>query len=207
MSTTSLSTLENFQWQYDGWRKSLSMPKLVAFALALATLTGIMAQIKIYLPLTPVPVTLQSFMVLLSGVILGKNWGAISQIFYVVLGAMGMPWFAGAHFGMAYLMGPTAGYLFGFIVTAYVMGWIYDRVILSHDWLPLLGVMIVCNLFCVYGFGLLYLAFWTNTLQGGSKSLSEILWMGFLPFLVGDILKIIVAAFLATTISPKKNQF
>lgn len=205
MSTSTLTSLQNLQWQYDGWRKNLSVPKLIAFSLILATLTGIMAQIKIYLPLTPVPITLQSFMVLMSGVILGKNWGAISQIFYVGLGAFGLPWFAGAHSGFAYVMGPTAGYLVGFIVTAYVMGWIYDHIILSHDWLPLLGVMILCNLFCIYGFGLLYLAVWNNILQGTSKSFSEIMWMGFLPFLFGDVLKIIVASFLATTISPKKS--
>lgn len=206
MSTFNLTNLQNAQWHYDSWRKSLSTKQLIAFSLLIATLTGLMAQIKIYLPLTPVPITLQTFMVLVSGVILGKNWGAVSQVLYIALGAAGIPWFANGNAGLAYILGPTAGYLLGFIVTAYVMGWIYDRVIISHDWLPLLGLMILCNLFCIYGFGLLYLAVWSNLIQGNQHNVSQILWMGFFPFLIGDVLKIIVASFLATTLSSKKKS-
>lgn len=163
-------------------------------AVFLATLTGIAAQIKVYLPFTPVPITLQTTVVLLSGVLLGKKGGVLSQIFYVVLGVIGLPWFANGQGGLAYAMGPTAGYLMGFILAAFVMGWLQDHSSLTRQWLSLLGVMLLCHAVLIYGFGLLYLAVWSNLLHNLNKSFIDILWMGCVPFLLGDLAKILATS-------------
>lgn len=205
MSTLTFESVHKLQKNYDEWRRSLNPAKMLAFSLIIAALTGIAAQIKMPLPGTPVPITLQSFMVLLAGLLLGKNWGGLSQVFYVGLGAIGVPWFAGATGGFAYLMGPTTGYLIGFIVSAFVIGWLYDKSSETRKWLPMLGIMIISNLFIVYGFGLAYLAFWLSAIKGSSFDFINLLWMGALPFLLGDLLKILAASFVGNIISHKQQ--
>lgn len=203
MTTLNLTSVVQWQRQYDAWRKSLGTSKLILFAFFVATLTGIAAQIKFMLPGTPVPVTLQTSMVLLSGVLLGRNWGGISQLLYVGFGALGVPWFAGTTGGLAYFAGPTAGYLIGFILTAFVMGYLYDKSTESRRWLPLLGLMIFCNLFLIYIPGLLYLGVWLHVVKGSFGGIVPLLWMGFFPFLLGDLLKILLASAAAVGIANK----
>src|SRR5260221_10316164 len=91
----------------------------------LAVLTAVGAQIEI--PHQPVPYTLQTLFVLLSGALLGKRNGALSQGMYLLAGALGAPVYAGFGFGMARLLGPTGGYLLGFPVAAFVVGYVIDR--------------------------------------------------------------------------------
>ena len=88
--------------------------------------TALGAYARIYLPFTPVPITLQTFFVLLSGAVLGKKLGGISQAGYVILGGIGLPLFAGMG-GIEYLFGPTGGYLIGFIVASWVIGKMLER--------------------------------------------------------------------------------
>lgn len=206
MRSHIFSHLNTWQWQYDSWRKSLSTWQLFCYALCVAGLTGIMAQIKVYLPYTPVPITLQTFIVLLSPILIGRNWGALSQILYILIGCAGVPWFAGSQGGLSYLSGPTTGYLIGFVCASYTLGWIYDRVIVSHYWPSLLGTMIVCHIFCVYGFGLLYLKIWNQTVMHQNYSLTQLLWMGMLPFLFGDLLKIVLASVCGASLSNKEKS-
>ena len=91
----------------------------IAFFLS-ATVLG--AFVRIPLPFTPVPATLQTFFVLLAGAYLGAGAGASSQVFYIALGAAGAPIFAGAACGLAALSGPTGGYLLGFAAAAFMIG-------------------------------------------------------------------------------------
>ncbi len=205
MNSANAATWQNTPKNYVTWRQNLSLGKKLLFCLLLAALTGVGAQIKFYLPFSPVPITLQTFFVLLSGAMLGKNWAGVSQILYVLIGAAGVPWFANGAGGLSYLTGATAGYLLGFVVAAFVVGWLYDKWRVARQWLPLIGIMIVCHLVFVYGFGLAYLAIWANAIQGTHKSFNQILWMGCLPFLMGDILKILAASFLSSLLNPKKS--
>jgi biotin transport system substrate-specific component len=88
-----------------------------------ALLTWIGAYIYIPLHFTPIPITLQTFFVFLSGAILGKKLGAISQIVYSCMGILGMPIFAAGGFGVLYILGPTGGYILGFIASSWVIGY------------------------------------------------------------------------------------
>ena len=145
-------------------------------------LTILGAFVKIPLPFTPVPITLQTFFVLLSGPVLGGEWGGISQLLYVLLGIGGLPVFAGANGGMSYLSGPTGGYIIGFILASYVVGRLAKREDISPFHLTIaMGV----GTGIIYLTGSLYLAW---TLRIGPI---ETFYLGVFPFLPGDILKAI----------------
>src|SRR3989338_7757412 len=101
--------------------------KGMVFAALFAALTGAVAWFKIPLPFTPVPITLQTLMVLLSGAMLGAYFGGLSMIIYLILGAIGLPVFAGGSSGIGALLGPTGGYLFSYPVAAFVIGHILQK--------------------------------------------------------------------------------
>jgi biotin transporter BioY len=94
--------------------------RAVLLVVGFALLTALGAQVRI--PIQPVPITLQTFFVLLGGLMLGPNLGALAQVLYVSLGAAGAPVFAGEGVGLAYLLGPTGGYLLGFAASAWLVG-------------------------------------------------------------------------------------
>src|SRR3989338_9411909 len=96
--------------------------KGMVFAALFAALTGAVAWFKIPLPFTPVPITLQTLMVLLSGAVLGPYYGAVSMGIYLALGAIGLPVFAGGGSGIGSLLGPTGGYLFSYFIAAFAIG-------------------------------------------------------------------------------------
>jgi len=92
-----------------------------------AVLTWVGARISVPLPGTPVPATAQTLAVLLAGAFLGRRRGSASQALYILMGAAGLPVFALPGAGPAYLLGPTGGYLFGFVAAAWVVGSLLDR--------------------------------------------------------------------------------
>jgi biotin transport system substrate-specific component len=94
----------------------------MVYASLMAALTAVGAYVHI--PLGPVPIVLQNLFVLLAGLLLGSRWGAISIGIYLLVGAIGIPVFAGAKGGIAHFMGPTGGYLFGFLLASYITGYI-----------------------------------------------------------------------------------
>ena len=180
------------------YRYTAAVWQKVLFALGIACLTGLMAQIRVYLPWTPVPITGQTFAVLLAGILLGKWWGGISQVFYAGIGAAGVPWFAGGIGGVGYLAGPTGGYIIGFILAALFLGYFTDTFINSRRFLPMLGLMLFANFVLIYGPGLI----WLNTYVG--KGLLPLLMVGVIPFILGDIIKAVMAALITKGISPKE---
>jgi len=101
--------------------------KGMVFAALFAALTGAVAWFRIPLPFTPVPITLQTLMVLLSGAVLGPYYGAVSMGIYLALGAIGLPVFAGGSSGVGALLGPTGGYLFSYPVAAFVIGFLLQK--------------------------------------------------------------------------------
>lgn len=163
--------------------------KGLVFAALFAALTAAVSPIKIPLGFTPVPITLQTLMVLLAGAMLGANLGALSQFLYVLVGALGLPVFAGGGSGFGALVGPTGGYLFGFIAAAYVVGKLVEKA-KKPKYLQLIIAMLVGTL-VIYVFGVV----------GGiivtGLPLMQILVGWVLPFIIGDIIKLIVAASIA----------
>ncbi|HET8738550.1 MAG TPA: biotin transporter BioY, partial [Acidimicrobiia bacterium] len=99
----------------------------VLLVVAAAALTALAAQWRIYLPFTPVPITGQTFAVLLTGAALGWKLGAAGQMLYVAAGALGAPVFSDASGGMEVLTGATGGYLIGFILAAGLVGWMAEH--------------------------------------------------------------------------------
>ncbi|MFQ5511885.1 MAG: biotin transporter BioY [Candidatus Krumholzibacteriia bacterium] len=151
-------------------------------ALLFAGLTFVGANIRI--PLQPVPITLQTLFVLLAGAFLGPRAGSLGQWFYVGFGALGLPVFAGSAAGWAVISGPTGGYLLGFLVAPVVVGRLVGRRT-ALWWPPLvfwLGSLTILSL------GVAHLTvFYTHDL---SRSLS----VGYVPFVAGDLLKIVAAS-------------
>lgn len=180
------------------------MPKKIILSLAAAVLTGLAAQIKFQLPWTPVPITGQTFAVLLSGILLGKWWGGISQTFYAVLGFIGVPWFAGLKGGISVLMGPTSGYIFGFILAAFFIGYCSDKYIKARGFWVMAALMLFANFVLIHIPGLIILYSWLVIIKGASPTMLEVFNLGTLPFIFGDVLKIILAASLVKGITPKK---
>lgn len=149
-----------------------------------ALFTALLAQVSVRLPFTPVPITLQTLSVLLVGTALGARRGALALAFYVLLGSVGLPVFAGGTGGLTRLVGPTGGYLLGFVVAAWLAGWLAER---RFDRTPgrSLFTMVLANLM-IYAFGLPWLAFYVGW--------NHVLLYGFLPFIVGDTLKLLLAS-------------
>lgn len=106
--------------------KKSALKKMV-FAALFAALTAAVSPIKIPLGFTPVPITMQTLMVLLSGAMLGPYYGALAMILYIVVGALGLPVFAGGGSGIVALIGPTGGYLFSYPIAAFVIGKMLEK--------------------------------------------------------------------------------
>ncbi|MBN2126753.1 MAG: biotin transporter BioY [Deltaproteobacteria bacterium] len=138
------------------------------------------------IPLPPVPITLQTLLTGLSGALLGGRLGALSQVVYVLLGIIGLPVFAGGKAGLGVLFGPTGGYLLGFIAAGYLTG----RLVESREKPGFLWVA----LSILAGFGLIYLLGIAQLSLVAGLSLTKALSLGMIPFLVGDLLKVIAAA-------------
>ena len=202
MQTTMEIGYPTYRERAFQWCASLPLAGKIALALGMACLTGLMAQVRIYLPWTPIPITGQTFAVLLSGVLLGRWWGGASQLAYVGLGAAGVPWFAGAMGGSHVLFGPTGGYLIGFILAALFVGHMTEKHPRTHHILPMFVLMPLATLL-IYIPGILHMAAWFRFVQGTGKTLGQLLWMGAIPFLAGDLLKIASAAIAAGLITPK----
>ncbi len=182
------------------WRYELSIPKKLALALGIAVLTGLMAQVRFPLPWSPVPITGQTFAVLLAGVLLGRWWGGASLAFYAGLGIAGVPWFTGWASGL----GATGGYIFGFILAALFLGHFTDKYIRSRSFLSMLGLMLFANFILIYVPGLIWLGLWLKFVAGSQVTVIAVLGMGAIPFIVGDIIKATAAAGIARGVTPKQ---
>ena len=162
----------------------------MAYASMFGALTALGAYIMI--PLPPVPVTMQTLFVFLAGSLLGGYLGAMSQVVYILLGVIGLPVFAGGKAGAGVLLGPTGGYLIGFVLGAYVLGRLADPRIK-----PGFFVLLVCmftSLVVIYSCGVIQLMYVAKL------GLRKALIVGVLPPLPGDVVKLIVAALICVKI-------
>ena len=178
--------------------------EMAARALLFAALTGIGALMRI--PTSPVPVTMQVFFVLLSGMVLGPYWGAASQLIYLGMGLCGAPFFAAPPYaGPMVLFGPTGGYLWGFVAAAFASGWV-SRTLFSRprpqSRIPGLGYACagIAGIAVIYAAGTAWLGAWLS-LHGASASAAFAL--GVRPFILVDLLKAAAAALSASVIPSK----
>ena len=177
-------------------RHELDFFHKIALALVFACFTGLMAQMRVYTPFTPVPITGQVFAVLLAGILLGKRYGGLSQILYVGIGAAGIPWFASGASGIGYLSGVTGGYLVGFIAAAFVIGKFTDEFTSLRKLSGQLTLMVI-GVLIIYACGAVWLSM---VLQTGFE---ETMALSVLPFIPVDIVKAAMAAVVAFGILPK----
>jgi biotin transport system substrate-specific component len=192
------------RYTFFKWRYQLEIYQKVILAVSFTCLTGLLAQVRFYLPWSPVPLTGQTFAVLLSAIVLGKWWGGISQSIYLSVGIAGVPWFAGMNGGFAYFAGPTGGYLIGFVLAAFFIGYFVDRYIKSRKYWTMFALMLFANFGIVFGLGLIQLYGWLS-FTGASIDIWGLLLMGLIPFIIGDTIKIAIAAGVATSITPKQG--
>jgi biotin transport system substrate-specific component len=165
------------------WLKS-GVGREVALILGGSLLIALSAQLQFVLPFSPVPIT-----VLLLGALYGSRRGPATVVTYLALGVMGLPVFAGGTYGVARLVGPTAGYLVGFLAAAFVVGFLSERGWDRKPWTTAVSMII--------GNGMIYVAgvLWLSRFVGWQAVLST----GVLPFLAGDALKIALATILLPT--------
>ena len=150
-----------------------------------ALFVAALAQVEIPLPFTPVPITGQTFGVLLVGAALGSKRGAASLTAYLAMGVFGLPFFAGGAHGMEIVLGATGGYLIGFVVAAYVIGLLAERGLERSVRTSLLPFFV--GTVIIYTCGVA----WLTVLLG---SFSKAVAAGLLPFLVGDAIKLVAAS-------------
>ena len=186
MSESSLRTPEVAASALAPARIGARIAAVALFAIA----TAVGARLSVPLPVTPVPVSLQTLFVLLSGAMLGPALGATAQLAYLGAGIAGLPVFVGGA-GLAYLMGPTGGYLIAFPVAAFLAGIVTDRVPRRGlaSGAALFALLFLVSLVVLAG-GATWLAAMTGDVRGAFA-------LGFLPFLVGDVLKVGLTALAA----------
>lgn len=167
-------------FDYYEWLSRLAWTRKAGLAVVFAGLTGICAQIRIVLPWTPVPVTGQVFAVLLSGILLG-HYGALSMACYFILGLAGVPWFST---GSAAAIGPTTGYIIGFIPAALFVAAAFRR---QHNFLRQTATLSLA-VAIIYLCGAVHFTLFTRA------AFDRVLVMTVAPFIPFDIVKGIIAA-------------
>ena len=179
---------------------STSTKLLMSFMMA--CFTGLMAQVIIPLPWTPVPITAQTFAVLCSGLFLGRKYGCLSQIIYVVLGIAFIPWFGGMTGGLETFLGSTGGFFIGFIIASYFVGLISEKYAEARSFTKMAITIGIANFALIYIPGLAGLALFLTS-QGMTFGIMDLLMMGLIPFIAGDIVKILGAASVSKVFLPK----
>jgi biotin transport system substrate-specific component len=160
----------------------------VVLVVAAAALTALAAQWRIYLPFTPVPITGQTFAVLLTGAALGWKLGAAGQLLYVVAGVLGAPVFTDGSSGVEVITGATGGYLIGFIFAAGLVGWMAEH--RQDRTFSTMFTAFIAGSLVIYTFGV------AGLMIAADMSLPAAVEAGVVPFLLGDLIKAAAAGIL-----------
>lgn len=160
----------------------------MVYASLFAALTAIGAYITI--PLGPIPFTLQVVFVLLAGGMLGSKWGPISMVVYTLLGIAGLPVFSGGASGIGVILGPTGGYIIGFTAAAFVVGFLFENKRTEN--ILINAIYVLAGSAVLYAFGL------THLMIVADMSFIQAVTVGLLPFIAGALVKVAVAAYIAT---------
>lgn len=165
----------------------------VLIVVAASLLIAISAQVSVPVPFTPVPMTLQPMAILLAGALLGSTRGAAAATLYLLEGAVGLPVFASGKGGFIWLIaGPTAGYLLSYPLVAWVTGWLSER---GWSRSPLTTIPMMAS-----GIALIHLGGWAWLSTVIGMGAAGAFAAGTVPFLAGDVLKIMIAAALLPTL-------
>jgi biotin transport system substrate-specific component len=187
------------RYAFFKWRYNLALVNKLGLALAMAFFTGLTAQIRIYLPFSPVPITGQVFAVLLSGVICGGVFGSLSQLIYIGLGLAGIPWFAAASSSPGYLFAsPTGGYIIGFVIAPFIIGRYTDRSIGARTFFSQIKLMML-------GVGVIYIPGATVLAMVMKFTFWQTLLKGVIPFILIDLVKAAIAASASSLILPRAS--
>ena len=165
--------------------------RMTVYASMFAALTAAGAYLAI--PIGPVPIVLQNMFVMLAGLLLGRRWGMAAMGVYLLAGALGLPVFAGGTAGFGRFIGPTGGYLLGYLAAVYVIGTVSEQ---TRNHIAFDVLAMTCGALVVYLCGVT----WLKVVTG--MSLSKTLGLGMYPFLVGDALKIAAAVPIARVLRP-----
>ena len=176
--------------------KALNLFIGITFFIA-ATAFG--AYVRIPLGFTPVPITLQTLFVLLCGATLGRRYGSLAQSGYILLGALGFPIFQGYGAGLGHILGPTGGYIIGFMACAFIVGYLVDIKRNNASFLWILFSMSTGLVF-IYLFGILWLGLVLHL------SFKQAVFMGVTPFIPGAVIKLAIASGLYLKISNRTNR-
>jgi biotin transport system substrate-specific component len=171
--------------------KSTDSLRLTVYAALFAALTAVGAFIAI--PVGPVPIVLQNLFVMLAGLLLGSRWALASVGIYLLAGACGLPVFAGGQGGIGRIVGPTGGYLLGYLPAVYVIGVISEKSGQRALW-DVIAMILGSAL--VYACGVT----WLQALTG--MPWPKTLAVGMFPFIIGDVIKIAVAVSIAKAVRP-----
>jgi len=165
-----------------------------------AALTSVGAYMIIVLPFTAVPFTMQILFVAFSGILLGAKNGMISQFIYMIIGLVGVPVFSGATGGIQSILKPTFGYVIGFVLFAFVTGYMINKI--KKLTIPKIFLCIMVGLMVDYVIGVTYMYFVFNLYMGKEISyLTAINW-GFTPFILFDTIKCLIVAVVASLLIP-----
>lgn len=145
------------------------------------------------IPLIGVPITAQSMGALLAGSIIGARRGALSMILFLVLVAVGLPLLAGGRGGIGVFFGPTAGFMFGWVLSAFVVGWLFERYWRRLDILRAVIFLFIGGIAVLYPIGILWISAVTGLAVTQAAATSAV-------FLPGDAVKIVVTAFIALAV-------
>jgi biotin transport system substrate-specific component len=169
--------------------------RMTVYASLMAAMIAAGAYLAI--PIGPVPIVLQNLFVFLSGLLLGSRWGFACVAVYILVGACGLPIFSIGRGGIGHILGPTGGYLMGFLPAVYVIGLITEKT--KH--LVIIDVIaMVCGGIIIYACGVT----WLKVITG--MSLTKTLAVGMYPFILGDALKIAAAVPIAKALRPVINR-
>ena len=156
----------------------------VSVAIAGSLLLALLARLSIFIPFSPVPITGQTFGILFLGAMLGSRIGTLSVIMYISEGLMGLPVFAGGTMGFLYLLGPTGGYLLGFIPAVYLVGYLSEQGWINSFTSAFLTMTIGTSVIFIFGIS------WLAITTGLGTALS----IGLYSYLPGAAVKIILAS-------------
>ena len=170
--------------------------RMTVLAALFAALIAVGAFIAI--PIGPVPIVMQNFFVLLTGLLLGPRWGLTACGVYLLAGGLGLPVFAGGTGGLGRFFGPTGGYLLAYLPAVFLTGWISQNKKNHMVWDMI--AMILASI-VIYGLGVSWLKISTG--MGWPKSVA----VGMLPFLLGDVLKIVAAVVVARAARPMIGHY
>jgi len=176
---------------YDALNE-LSITGKIALSLVMALSIGMLAQVRIHLPWTPVPMVMTQVGIISYAAVMGRRWGIIPTALYVALGIAGIPWFSNSGSGFSYLMGPTGGYIIGYLLSALFVSHLCNPSNNKRTLISIAAIVFISQFIVIYVPGLLQLNYWLQSVKSQHVSLQSVLMMGFYPFIVVDILKSII---------------